>query len=73
MIKLYHRLYKTTEIKADVIKQLDLSVTGGSEREKRTKRPLDLFYVPGIKNAVRGTCYSYTCLIKRHQMFAFKR
>lgn len=34
MIKLYQRIYQATQIKAVVIKHLDLSVTGGSEEKK---------------------------------------
>lgn len=43
MIKIYQRIYQATQIKAVVIKQLDLSVTGGSEKKKRTRSQLKLF------------------------------
>lgn len=54
-----------------MIKQLDPSVTGGSEGKKEAH--CNCFHVPRIKNTVRGTCYSYTCMIKCHQTLAFKR
>lgn len=72
MIKLHHWIHKTTQIKAAVIKQLDLSVTGGSERKKNHKPcTVTVFIYHRSKNTVWGTCYSCTCMIKYHLTFAF--